>query len=168
MLAKNLKELIYTHVMEVNMFEKAKSTPVTYYPYKTSQVDCNHIAEIMKQWKESGIITEAHSLYTSPKLLVNKSTGDKCLCIDYRKLNKQQIDLPYPIPENDEKLRALSNGKIFNILDLFNGYLQISLSQEAKIKSAFITPDETAQFERTLFELKTAPAFLETHAKSIP
>lgn len=47
MFAKNLKELGCIDVMEVDLIEKANSTPVTCNPYKTSQVDRNHIAEIM-------------------------------------------------------------------------------------------------------------------------
>lgn len=57
----------------------------------------------------------------------------------------------------DEKLSALSNGTIITTLNLSNGYLQIPLSHEAKIKTAFITPDETAQFERIPFGLEAAP-----------
>lgn len=60
------------------------------------------------------------------------------------------------MPDIDEELNALSERKIFATLDLSNGYLQISLSEEAKQKTAFITPDETAQFERLPFGLKNA------------
>lgn len=123
-LPKNVKKLECTDVKELNLFEKANSTLVICYSYKISQVDRNHIAEIMKQWKESGIITETCSLYASPVLLVNKSTDDKHLCIDYRKLNKQLIDLPYSMTDIDEEFRALSSGKIFTTLNLSNGYLQ--------------------------------------------
>jgi len=112
----------------------------------------------MKEWEESGIITETHSSYDSPVLLVNKSTGDKRLCIDCRKLNKQLIDLPYPMPDIDEELSTLSQSKVFATLDLSNGYLQVPLSEAAKQKTAFITPDETAQFKRLPFGFKNAPA----------
>lgn len=57
---------------------------------------------------------------------------------------------------SDEELRALSSGKIFTTLNVPNEYLQIPLSQEAKIKSAFMTPNETAQFKITPFGLNTA------------
>jgi len=62
------------------------------------------------------------------------------------------------MPDIDEELGALSQSKVFATLDLSNGYLQIPLSEEAKHKTAFITPDETAQFERLPFGLKNAPA----------
>lgn len=156
--AKNLSELGCTDFIKVDLIENPNSIPVTCYPYKTSPNDRQYISAIMKEWKESGIITETHSPYASPVLLVNKSTGDKRLCIDYRKLNKQLVDLPYPMPDIDEELSTLSQGKVFATLDLSNGYLQVPLSEAAKQKTAFITPDETAQFERLPFGLKNAPA----------
>ncbi|KAF2892664.1 hypothetical protein ILUMI_13507 [Ignelater luminosus] len=38
-----------------------------------------------------------------------------------------------------------------------HGYLQIPLTEGAKEKTAFITPDETGQFERMIFGLTNAP-----------
>lgn len=75
------------------------------------------------------------SPYASPVLLVNKLNkiiSHKRLRINYRKLNKQLIDLPYPIPDIDEELNALSSGRIFATLDMANGYLQIPLIKESK------------------------------------
>lgn len=92
--AKNLRELGCTNLIKVDLTENVDSLSVTCYPYKTSPNDRQCISKIMKEWRESGIITEKHSPYASPVLLVNKSTGDKRLCVDYRKLNKQLIDLP--------------------------------------------------------------------------
>jgi len=144
----------------VDLTENADSVPFMCYPYKTSPYDRQCISAIMKEWKESGIITETQSPYASPVLLVIKSTGDRRLCVDYRRLNKQLVGLPYPMPNIDEELSALSHGKMFATLDLSNRYLQIPLHEDAKQKTAFITPDETAQFERLPFGLKNAPVVL--------
>lgn len=56
-----------------------------------------------------------------------------------------------------EELCTLSKERIFATLDLFNGYLLIPLSEQAKENNVFIT-DKIAQFERIPFELKTTPA----------
>jgi hypothetical protein len=40
---------------------------------------------------------------------------------------------------------------------LASGYLQVPLSEQAKEKTAFITPSETGQFERMVFGLLNAP-----------
>jgi len=42
-------------------------------------------------------------------------------------------------------------------MDLSNGFLQIPLSEEAKEKTAFVTEETTARFERMPFGLKGAP-----------
>jgi len=52
-------------------------------------------------------------------------------------------------------------------LDLSNGFLQIPLSPQAKEKTAFITEDATAKFERMPFGLKGAPAMFQRMMSSI-
>lgn len=84
-------------MIEIDLIEKAHSAPITCYPYKTSLVNRNQIAENLKKWRYLVIITSTQSPYVGPLLLVNNSTSAKRLCIDYRKFKKQLIDLSYPI-----------------------------------------------------------------------
>ena len=49
---------------------------------------------------------------------------------------------------------------IFAVLDLAQSYLQMPLADEAKEKTAFITQDETGQFERAMFSLINAPFYI--------
>jgi len=58
------------------------------------------------------------------------------------------------MPDVDSQLAALSRGVIFTILDLSNGFLQISLTPAAKEKTAFVIEEATAKFERMPFGLK--------------
>ena len=58
--------------------------------------------------------------------------------MDYRKLNHVTGKDSYPIPRIDESLDSLSGAKWFPTLDLYSGYLQVELDQEAKEKSAFV------------------------------
>lgn len=155
--AKNIGELSCTNVLQMNIIETAGSQPVTIKPYRTSQKDRQTIADILSQWKHHGIISESTSPYASPVLLVNKSSGEKRLCVDYRKLNRQTVADPFPMPDIDSQLSTLADGNIFTTLDLSNGFLQIPLSPEAKEKTAFVTEDTMAKFERMPFGLKGAP-----------
>lgn len=141
----------------MNIIETAGSQPVTIKPYRTSQKDRQTIADILSEWKHHGIISESTSPYASPVLLVNKSSGEKRLCVDYRKLNRQTVTDPFPMPDIDSQLSTLADGNIFTTLDLSNGFLQIPLSSEAKEKTVFVTEDTTAKFERMPFGLKGAP-----------
>lgn len=65
------------------------------------------------------------------------------------------------MPDIDDLLSHLAGGQIFSTLDLSNGFLQIPLSQEAKEKTAFVTEDSTAKFERMPFGLKGAPGVFQ-------
>lgn len=159
--AKTLLELGCTDVHKMNIVEVIGSGPVRQKPYRTSPSDRRMISRILDEWKTAGIISDSTSPYASPVLLVNKGTGDKRLCVDYRRLNQQKIDQPYPMPEIDGLLSQLVEGRFFSTMDLSNGFLQIPLSEEAKEKTAFVTEETTAKFERMPFGLKGAPGVFQ-------
>ncbi|XP_060854877.1 uncharacterized protein LOC132932506 [Metopolophium dirhodum] len=155
--AKNIKELGCTNVISMDITEIPDSTPVNLKPYRTSPSDRRLIADTIRDWKEAGIVSDSTSQYASPVLLVSKSSGEKRLCVDYRRLNQQTMNQPYPMPDVDSQLGALSHGVIFTFLDLSNGFLQVPLTPAAKDKTAFVTEESTAKFERMPFGLKGAP-----------
>lgn len=72
----------------MRILEKPDSVPVTTRLYKTSATDRQHVIDILREWRDNGIISDTQSSYASPVVLVNKANGNKRLCIDYRKLNK--------------------------------------------------------------------------------
>lgn len=156
--AKSIGELGCTNVLAMDITEIENCAPVRMKPYKTSPTDRRTIAKILEDWKRAGIIADSTSAYASPVLLVNKANGEKRLCVDYRKLNQQTVTQPFPMPDVDSQLSKLADGRIFTTLDLSNGFLQIPLSEEAKCKTAFVTEETTARFERMPFGLKGAPA----------
>ncbi|UYV74922.1 hypothetical protein LAZ67_12001810 [Cordylochernes scorpioides] len=128
-------ELGCTDVTKMDIKEVDGSKPVCLRPYKTTASEREAIREIVREWKDNGIVTETRSPYASPVLL------DK-----------------FPLPRIDDLLEGLRNAKFFTTLDLAHGYLQIPLTDKAKLKTAFITPDDTGQFERMIFGLANAPA----------
>ncbi|KAF0702834.1 Uncharacterized protein FWK35_00039000, partial [Aphis craccivora] len=155
--AKNITELGCTDVIAMDISETPGSVPVSLKPYRTSPSDRRIISSTLHEWREAGIISDSISPYASPVLLVNKSSGEKRLCVDYRRLNQQTVNQPYPMPDVDSQLGVLSHGVIFTTLDLSNGFLQIPLTPEAKDKTAFVTEEAKAKFERMPFGLKGAP-----------
>lgn len=139
--------------------EKPNSTPVNQKPYRTNLGDRQKIKDIVIDWKKAGIVVETNSSYASPVLLVTKKNGESRLVVDYRRLNKQTERITFPVPNFDEQLEVLQDSKIFASLDLAHGYLQMPLDEESRKKTAFITPDETGDFTRAMFELKNAPFY---------
>ncbi|UYV66976.1 hypothetical protein LAZ67_4003508, partial [Cordylochernes scorpioides] len=155
--ALGMEELGCTDVTKMDIKEVDGSKPVCLRPYKTTASEREAIREIVREWKDNGIVTETRSPYASPVLLVRKKTGDR-LVVDYRRLNIQTVKDKFPLPRIDDLLEGLRNAKFFTTLDLAHGYLQIPLTDKAKLKTAFITPDDTGQFERMIFGLANAPA----------
>jgi len=143
--AKNLGELGCTDVLQMDIPERPSSVPVQSKPYRTTIAERKIIADTLQEWRDNKIISNSSSSYASPVLLVNKLNGEKRLCIDYRKLNRQTTCHPYPMPDIDRQLSVLSEGNIFTALDLSNGFLQIPLFEEDKDKTAFVIEDETAR-----------------------
>ena len=94
--------------------------------------------------QEKGIIKPSNSEWASNVLLMRKKDGSWRLCIDYRELNsKTKVVDPYMLPRIDDTLDALTSAKYFVTLDLIAGYHQIELTEDAKPKTAFVTPKIT-------------------------
>lgn len=153
--ALKLNELGCTDMMTVKIEDNG--IPIQTKPYRTNQSDREQIKEIIKEWKENGIVRDSESPYASPVILIPKSSGEKRLVIDFRRLNSQTVKKTYPIPNLDDCFESLAGTNMYCMLDLMSGYLQVPLSEESKHKTAFITQDDKAEFERLCFGLVNAP-----------
>ena len=64
-----------------------------------------------------------------------------------------------PLPKIDEMYANLNDAKIFTTLDLHSGYYHITLDNESKAKTAFVTPFGKCKFNAVPFGLAQAPAY---------
>ena len=55
-------------------------------------------------------------------------------------MNKKTIPRQYPIPRTDDLLEKMKGSQYFTVLDLKNGYFQISLKEGGEGKTAFVVP----------------------------
>ena len=88
------------------------------------------------------------------------------MCINYRKVNLSLVTAhnsnngkvvsTFPLPKIQELLGRLNKRKYFSSLDLQSGYYHISLMEEAKKKTAFVTADGKYQWNIVPFGLATA------------
>ena len=67
----------------------------------------------------------------------------------------------YPLPRIDDTLDMLAGKQWFSTLDLARGYWQVSLSHEARVKTAFAMHSGLFQFKVMPFGLCNAPATFE-------
>ena len=86
-----------------------------------------------------GQIEPSDSPWSAPVVLVTKKDGGTRFCVDYRQLNLATVKDAYPLPRIDNTLDMLAGKRWFSTLDLASGYWQVSLSPEARCKTAFAT-----------------------------
>lgn len=117
-------------------------------------------AEINKMLNQ-GIIEPSHSPWAANIVLVKKSDGSTRFCADYRKINSITKKDAYPLPRIDESLDALSGAKYFCTADMASSFHQVSVKQEDREKTAFITHKGLFQFKHMPFGLANSPKTFE-------
>src|SRR4051812_27603432 len=103
----------------------------------------------------AGIIERSISPWASASLIVPKKDGDTIVprwVHDYRLVNDVTKKDAHPLPKIDDILSQVENkSQYFTSLDLFSGYYQIRLTERAKERTAFTTPDGLFQYTRMPF-----------------
>ncbi|XP_062589077.1 uncharacterized protein LOC134250727 [Saccostrea cucullata] len=132
--------------------------PIQKKPYSIPYALQEKVKAEIKQMKEMGIIEETESPYSAPIVLIKKNDDTLRFCVDYRDLNKVTVFDPRPMPRMDDILNKISRAKYISKLDLTKGYWQVPLDDEAKQKSAFVTPFGHFSFTVMPFGMVNAPA----------
>ena len=131
------------------------------------------VDEERKLREDAGCISKSISDWASPICIVKKkpdpSQPNKLqlrMCIDYRKVNQSLITAcngnngkvvsTFPLPKIQKLLSRLIHCKSFSSSDLCSAYYHISLTEEAKKKTAFVTMDSKYQWNVVLLGLATA------------
>ena len=113
----------------------------------------SHLAEL----HSAGVIEPSNSPYSSNMVFVRKKDGSLRLCVDYRQLNAKTKRDAYEIPRIETLLEAMQGAKYFASLDLFSGYHQVPMAEDAKEYTAFnASPFGFFQYNKMPFGLKNA------------
>ena len=107
---------------------------------------------------EASITEKSISPYASPIVIVPKKDGSIRLCVDYRLLNEITISDPQPMPKLEDIINKLGKAQYLSKIDLTKGFWQIPLTDNAKIKSAFVTPFGHFQFKVMPFGMVNSSA----------
>jgi len=132
--------------------------PIAQPPYKSAWKEREEILNQVNKMKSQGIIEDSNSPWSSPVVLVKKPDGTWRFCVDYRKLNSVTVDSVYPLPIIADALNRLEGATLFSLMDLQQGYHQLTVAKDDCQKTAFVTADGLYQFKVLPFGLKGAPA----------
>src|SRR6266540_3546298 len=136
---ENMKELGRTNIIQ-HTIQLLDEQPVSKGNRFLDQKNRIWIKQELKDLLERGIIRESTSLYSTPIVVVDKKTGDRRMCIDYRDLNAKTKKNSYLIPRQTEIFVNFQRAQWFTSLDLTSGYWQVSMDEKDKEKTAFIIP----------------------------
>jgi hypothetical protein len=115
---------------------------------------------------DGGWITDSHSPFVAPMIVVKKADGSLRLCVDFWPLNADTLKDRYPLPHMEDLLNEVHGSSHFTKLDLKSGYHQMRLRKEDREKTAFTTQYGLLEWTVILFELANAPsAFMRTMNK---
>ncbi|CAF3293289.1 unnamed protein product, partial [Rotaria socialis] len=158
----------FTHIFDISKHNIAKPTihhvintvphsPPACKPYP--QLDKEKpMFQLMQEFLKAGLISESHSPYAAPAILVKKKDGSFRFVVDYKKLNSITIKDASPLPNMEDTIRKLGQGyKVFSKLDLKSGFYQIPINPADKEKTAFVTPFGLYQFNVLPMGLKNSP-----------
>ena len=101
-----------------------------------------HLEQEVERLLEVGAILPADPgacPYASKTVFSPKKDGTLRMCVDYRDVNAQTEKDVFPLPRIDTVWPALTKAKYFASLDLLMGYHQVEVSEQDRVKTAFLT-----------------------------
>ena len=120
-------------------FIHTSKQPVHCHLYPLSSKELIALKQQINGWLKSGCIVPLATLYGHPVLFTEKKGGGGLhLCVDYCSLNVNTVIDSWPLPRIDDLLSQLKGARVFNSLDLRDGYHQIPINPADRHKTAFV------------------------------
>ncbi len=128
-------------------------SPIYRYPEEAKAA----IASILRDLEERDMIEKSVAAWLSPIVLVNKPSGEKWMCLDYRKVNKQLVTDIHPLPNLGELVEHVAGNQYYAMLDLKYVYYQVMLDEESRDLTTFSEGISLYRFKRLPFGLSCQP-----------
>ncbi|KAL0413601.1 UNVERIFIED_CONTAM: Retrovirus-related Pol polyprotein from transposon gypsy [Sesamum radiatum] len=117
------------------------------------------IEEEVKKLLEAGYVSEVqYTDWLANVVVVPKASGKWRMCTDFTDLNKACPKDPYPLPRIDLLVDSTAGYELFSMMDAYQGYHQIFMAEEDRIKTSFITDQGIYCYNVMPFGLKNAGA----------
>lgn len=144
-----------------------QSRPVKQNPYRENPEKREKIKKEVDYLKEHNLIEPSASDWSSPCLLVPKSSGENRFCTDFRRVNSLSIADNFPMPRIDDCVESVGQARFITKIDLLKGYYQIPLTERAKRISAFVTSEGMYEYRVMAFGMRNAAATFQRLANRI-
>ena len=138
--------------------DTGNALPVRQKTYKLSPADKQEVDNQVQDMLRAGIIVQSDSPFINPLVVVNKASGEKRVCVDFRKINSISRLTSFPLPTMSDVIDQMAQQRpiVFTSLDLKSGYWQIPLDKSTSDRTAFMTSSGVYQFQRLAFGLAGA------------
>ena len=139
-IAEGITELGRTSIVEHVIETVPGATPVRSRPYNIPVHLRAEVKDQIDKMMEQGLISMSTGAWSSPIVLVKKKDGTWRFCVDYRKLNAVTVKHSMALTNIDNAMEIMHGKRYFSSIDLCSGFHQVSLHEDSKEKSSFITP----------------------------
>ena len=116
--------------------------PVFRRPYRLSVSKRDGVKSRCMELLSAGLVELLDGEYACATVMPAKKDilgnwTKKCICGDYRPVNKKTKSDRYPMPTPEELFDAVGKARLFSMLDLRLGYHQLPLRVEDRVKTTF-------------------------------
>jgi len=125
---------VWDHTIDVK--EDFKPSKAKVYPLSRNKRE--EVQKFVDEHLKKGYIRPSKSQQTSLVFFVGKKDGEKCMVMDYHKLNRQMVKNNYPLPLITELVDNMGSKCVFTKMDLRWGYNNVRVKKGNKWKTAFI------------------------------
>lgn len=125
--------------------------PIKQKQYNMSPYMLKILNQELDEMIKLGVVEPSESSWSSPVLLVKKSSGEHRFCFDGRGLNKVTKHDSYPLPDVNRIMSYAGGARYVSTIDLRKAFWQIPLDPESREKTAFSVPG------RGLFQFTVVP-----------
>lgn len=145
---------------------RPNAVPQARRPFRTLGEREAALREIIEKFKERGWIRPSLSEWAAQAFVVPKPSKPGQpkawrLVVDYRYLNSQSKDDPFPLPLIEALIGKQSANHIWSIFDLEDGFHQMHLDEESSHLTAFVTPWGVFEFTVLPMGVKNGPAMFQ-------
>ena len=117
---------IWDHMIDLK--EEFKTSKARVYPL--SRNERKEVQQFVQDHLRKEYIRSLKSPQTSLVFFVEKKNSEKCMIMDYRKLNKQTVKNNYLLPLITNLVDAMGNKKLFTKIDLQWDYNNVCIQEE--------------------------------------